>query len=59
MVDIVVSPHKNAVLILRLVIDESADVDITVNELQAIAILAIILERALIKSQLGGVAIHQ
>lgn len=44
MVDIPVGPDKDAVLVFGFIIDEPADVEVAVDKLHAIAVLAVVLE---------------
>jgi len=59
MIYIFICPNKNAIWILRLVINKPADVHISVDVLQSISIFAIILKRALIKSDIVGLVNKQ
>jgi hypothetical protein len=52
MIDISICPQKYAILIFRFIIDELSYIEITINILKSIPILAVILKIALIKSQL-------
>jgi hypothetical protein len=52
MIDISICPQKYAILIFRFIIDELSYIEITINILKSIPILAVILKITLIKSQL-------
>jgi len=51
MVDIAIAPDEYPILVFRLVVQKLADVDVSIDVLQTIAVLAVILEMALIESQ--------
>ena len=51
MIDITVTPDKNPILVLWLIIDKFSDKNITIDILQPIAILTIVLEISLIEPQ--------
>ena len=50
MVNVSVIPDKNAVLIFRFVVDELPDEDISMDVLDAVSVLAVVLELTLIET---------
>jgi hypothetical protein len=54
MVDILVRPDENSVLILRFIINKFAKIDVAADILESVAVLAVILKIAFVKSELRG-----
>lgn len=58
MIDILIRPNKDPILILWLVIDKLADKDISIDVLQPISVLAVILEISLVEAK-GALLVDQ
>lgn len=52
MIDILISPNKDAILIFRLIVNKLADKDIAIDVLQPISVLAVVLEVSFVEAKI-------
>lgn len=51
MIDILIGPNKDAILIFRLIVDELSHKDISIDVLQPIPVLAVVLEVSFVEAE--------
>ena len=52
MIDILVAPNKDAILVFRLIVDKFPDEDIAIDVFQPISVLAVVLEVSLVEAKI-------
>lgn len=52
MIDILICPNKDAILIFRLIVNKLADKDIAIDVLQPISVLAVVLEVSFVEAKI-------